>query len=280
MDRRRWSCYRRWLGCNLPVVAVLARRIAIWGLARAVRRGDEVAARDLAEHLVRHGLSARSAAGRALAGAKDQSVVNTVCMVWYATRNRTLAQLLKECGWVASGPARLRVLTALRCGRFASLSGESAAIVPLTLIACEDSDRQIAAAAPQLLCSLTREDAISDLCHAALNGNVHALRAAVESGYLPADARSKALYPQLALYMPPETVAESCALSPLPRVPRRAQAVREACDSAVREEAEQSCVTIKLEGGTVTITPVASRPVDSLLSAALQVARGVSAWAA
>jgi hypothetical protein len=280
MDRRRWSCYRRWLNASVPIIGSLARRVAIWGLSRAVRRGDEVAARDLAEHLVRRGLSSRSPVGRALAGAKGQSAINAVCMLWYATRNVPLAALIKECGWVASGPLRLRVLTALRSGRFAPVSAESAAIVPIAIAACGDSDREIAAAAPRLLSSLTRDKAIAALCAAALAGNENALRAAIESGFLSADARSKSLYPQLALYLPPESRPETIAPTPPPSVPRRSQQVRQACASVVANNDAGGSVTIKLEGGTVTVTPDESSAVDSLLTAALQVARGVSAWAA
>ncbi len=82
----------------------------------------------------------------ALGALKKQPAIDAVCAVWAKTRSPAVAELMVANGWVASGPAELRVLSALKAGRAAEPGpGEVAPVVAATA----DADPDIAEGARQ-----------------------------------------------------------------------------------------------------------------------------------
>ncbi len=78
----------------------------------------------------------------------DPSAVDAACEIWHRTRSPELEALLVGCGWVATSPPELRVLTALKANRPIDL--RAGLLVPL-LSAAADRDPDIAARARDAL---------------------------------------------------------------------------------------------------------------------------------
>jgi HEAT repeat protein len=108
--------------------------------------------------------TAGAMAARALWNIHDQSAVDAVCAVWAATRHPGLVALLKQRGWVASEPTRVRVLTALKMDRLEGVTGAGPEVVGPLAEACQDVDEVIQRRAQRCLVNLTDLDTIDALC--------------------------------------------------------------------------------------------------------------------
>lgn len=138
---------------------------------------------------------ARAAALDALRRLADWRCVNAVCAAWAATRNADLAAVIVERGWVASSPASLRVLSALRADRGELLAASRASAVLPLVHACDDHDPVIAGRARAALIRLERPEAREALCRLAIERDLPVAReAALVAGFTPAAPRERALF--------------------------------------------------------------------------------------
>lgn len=101
-----------------------------------------------------------------LRGLESQEAIDALCIRWFRSRNPVAATLIRECEYVASGPADVRVYSALAGGQLALLKKEDAEAVGPLLSATKDQDAGIANAARHVLRGLERQcaqDAIIDI---------------------------------------------------------------------------------------------------------------------
>lgn len=88
-----------------------------------------------------------------------QSCTDEVCGVWATTRHPDLASLLTQHGWIASTPADVRLLSALKVGRLEVLTRDGVEVVRPLLQACRDKDSIIAKGAGLTLKQLKTPEA-------------------------------------------------------------------------------------------------------------------------
>ena len=125
----------------------------------------------------------------------SQSSIDTVLRIWGKGRHKKLTALVAENRWVASGPLRLRALSALKHGAGDLLQQEPPEIIEYIAEACEDSDEEIAANAGQFLEQLQLSSHKDALCHAICEHDFpSALDISLRSGHLPGDPAQRAQY--------------------------------------------------------------------------------------
>ncbi len=95
---------------------------------------------------------------------RNQQAIDVLCQKWERTRSKHLTEALLQGRYIASIPAKVRVLTALKTGQRQILCSEEANIINLLLQACLDRDSQIATEANKLLGELQNQQAIDVLC--------------------------------------------------------------------------------------------------------------------
>ncbi|MBI2947385.1 MAG: HEAT repeat domain-containing protein [Verrucomicrobia bacterium] len=177
------NSYRKRLWSEVPFFGPWRRRRAIRALAH---QASPEAAGILAEFatLCRDNrlLSLTLAA---LESFSSPACIDRICAVWAATRHPILTDLIRGKNWIASSPAQIRVLTALKSGRVeAILAGESEVIDPL-VESCSDADSEIASGARECLGQLRSPAAIDALCARWVRKRETAVAAAVEqAGYV------------------------------------------------------------------------------------------------
>jgi len=125
-----------------------------------------------------------------LANLGDQAAIDEVCRLWAETGDPVLGGLIEDGGWVASGPAEVRVRTAVRAGRPEALFADGPEVVaPLVALA----DDEVASRA---LAGLTNTTARREACWAVIHGDhPAALAAVVAAGFeLATDAQRLLLW--------------------------------------------------------------------------------------
>ena len=95
---------------------------------------------------------------------EKQECINSFCSVWANTRHRDLTNILVKKGWVASTPANIKVLSALKTNNLRAIADDGKEIVEPLLNAFEDRDTEIANRASQCALSLANSQAIDYLC--------------------------------------------------------------------------------------------------------------------
>ncbi len=127
---------------------------------------------------------------RQLGELSDQGLVDAVCEVW-ATRTdqQPLDQLIGDRGWIASGPAPLRVRTALFARRPEALAdGDREVARDLVQLAEDKLNLEQSRLARAALEQLRDQQAREEVCRAAVeDGSGAALAAAVTAGFRPHD---------------------------------------------------------------------------------------------
>jgi hypothetical protein len=127
-------------------------------------------------------------AQRAFAKTNDQRVIDAVCGVWRHARNRKLAALIADRGWIAAHPPELRVLTALLNGHVELLADAGPALARALVAVADDDDPPWRDQACEALTTLGRQDAREAVCGLAIEGgSPSALQAAMEAGFIPAE---------------------------------------------------------------------------------------------
>lgn len=123
----------------------------------------------------------------------DQRCIDAICTDWASSRHQDLTQLINSAGWVASTPAKVRVLTALKNKKLEIISKGGADICEALLDASKDSDAELSRQAREGLNSLQNADAIDTLCARWLKERDNQLgQLVVQKGYVarqPAEAQ-------------------------------------------------------------------------------------------
>ncbi len=194
MNARQLEKMRPRLYSRMPIIGPWLRRRAARQLAGQLNAGS---ARLLAETIAsQHDPQVAGIASDALTGLKEPAAaIDAVAAVWAETRHPQLERLLCQCEWMASKPPAVHVLTGLKLGRWETIAGQGATIVPALVDAAEDADAKIAGLARQALQHLKRRTAREALCQLVIEqDSPPARQAALAAGYLPEDGRQRALF--------------------------------------------------------------------------------------
>ncbi|MEW6351082.1 MAG: WD40 repeat domain-containing protein [Thermodesulfobacteriota bacterium] len=127
---------------------------------------------------------------------ENQAAIDELCDVWARTRTRDLDAVIVAGKYVASKPARLRVLSAIQAGRSDALDlGDPNLIRPLVLTA-SDKEASIAEPAHTLLLQSIESPAAQDaLCRVVIReGTDLAREIALSHGYRPLSASDQAIF--------------------------------------------------------------------------------------
>ena len=103
-------------------------------------------------------------ARRCLCSLTSSDAVDAFCDQWSRNRNKFSEQILCQSEYVAQEPVELKVLTALKVGKFQVIQECEGEIVEPLLKAFNDRDREIANNARKCAAALTNTDAIDAFC--------------------------------------------------------------------------------------------------------------------
>jgi hypothetical protein len=129
-----------------------------------------------------------------LIATRDQDLIDTVAAAWAEQRDKLLADVLIQGGYLASKPVQVTVLTALLSGRISALDAMGPDAVAQLTAAMGDPDPRIHQSAHDALRQLSNPAAQAEICRQALAGSAEAKAAAIDAGYLPSDERERALF--------------------------------------------------------------------------------------
>jgi WD40 repeat protein len=192
-DDKRLEKLQKQIYSTTPFVGGLLRRKAAQALAsdvslQATQLLAEVVTRSNDETVLATAISA-------LRQLSNQSSMDAVCEVWASTRHNELTRLLTEGNWVASSPAQLRVLTALKVSRLDVVGNGGQEIARALAQACEDTDRGIAEKAEIALRQLDDSEAQDAVCRVLIEQDSPVvLEVVLDTGYTPIDAHQQALF--------------------------------------------------------------------------------------
>ncbi|MBI2946942.1 MAG: HEAT repeat domain-containing protein [Verrucomicrobia bacterium] len=193
LDARQLEKCHRQLYRSTPLIGPWLQREAIRSLARD---GSVTAIRILAKALSTHpDFNLRRRVAIALRQLQSVESINAFCAAWQESRHDALTALLRERGWLATGPLELRVLTALKTGQKNALAKLDAPVITLLMHACSDADPDIASLALILLGELRTPDAVEAFCDQLIGSEFPPLqKLAAEKGYAPRDPGKRALF--------------------------------------------------------------------------------------
>jgi hypothetical protein len=114
----------------------------------------------------------------------DCDAVNAFCAVWAEGRDARLGRIVTECGYVASRPVALKVLTALKCGQSAE-AVQRPEQVEHVVAALTDKDGDVARQAEVALRQIKADDVVDAFCRMWAQGrDAHQGRIVTECGYV------------------------------------------------------------------------------------------------
>lgn len=159
---QRW----RWiLNQNVPVIGGWVHRRVLTGLTEAARTGNAMAVQSLSMALAHHSeAEVRKAAAQALCKVNFTSGIDMMWSVWVETRNATLESLLLEGKHLASNPASVRLLSALRLNDMETVTRGSSELIPALIAATGDHNPLIAERAAHGLRSLRNPSSVDAVC--------------------------------------------------------------------------------------------------------------------
>jgi WD40 repeat protein len=165
MERGKLEELKQKLYSKTPLIGGWQRRKAATELAQASQAQDAAATSLLAQALVENtDPQVKTIALDALKQVKDQKCVDAVCADWASSRHSELTKLLVDTRWVASAPARLRTLTALKVGQLDLLSKGGAETFEAIFEMTRDKDGDVVSQAKESLNKLQNSEAIDALC--------------------------------------------------------------------------------------------------------------------
>jgi len=126
---------------------------------------------------------------------RNAAAIDALCLRWSAKREVILADVLAQGGFVSRGPARARVLSALKLGRIEIVTSGRGDIVPPLVQACQDVDPVIAERAFTAAHQLKQVEAQEALCRLVLEREQPLAREIVVTArYAPANPTTRALF--------------------------------------------------------------------------------------
>jgi HEAT repeat protein len=165
----KWELKRlkRQLQSNAPFIGPRLRRQAARALAKdGSRSAIQLLAQSLTFSKDEH---VHQIAQKTISKIDNQSAINTVCKVWYQTRQQWIGEQIKNQKWVASTPSDLRVFSALQAGKTDTISNGSDKVIPGLILACKDQDTKIAKQAQSCLSTLRKSKTVDALCNEWVN---------------------------------------------------------------------------------------------------------------
>ncbi|MCS6885470.1 MAG: WD40 repeat domain-containing protein [Acidobacteriota bacterium] len=193
MEKGRLEELRNGLYSTTFLIGSWKRKKALARLAEAI--ADVDAAMLLAEAMQKSSDgSIKAGAKEALLRLKEQKTIDQLCALWEKNRAESIAQLIREAGWVASTPLDLQVLTALKARRTDLFSSPSREVLKALFTLLSDVDTEIASEARRMLVSLRDAQAQQILLEQLLSDDHKELSSIVrEAGYAPSDNGQKSL---------------------------------------------------------------------------------------
>jgi hypothetical protein len=126
---------------------------------------------------------------------QNQRAIDALCQEWEKNRSARLTQALQQGRYVATYPAEVRVLTALKSERLEAITGGGAELVEQLLQASRDKDPDIADRGQLALQQLKNPEAQESLCQLLIEQDHQiALKVAVAAQYAPRDPNQRALF--------------------------------------------------------------------------------------
>ena len=160
-DLEKW---RAGLHATFPIVGPMRRRAALEALEK--NRNDPAVIPLLVEA---SGLADQDVADRArqaLAGLEAQPAIDALCALWAKGRDERLGAIIAEKQYIASQPARLNMLSGLKCGKLFRVDRPDVARFLLSLL--EDADPTVRTGAERSLQAASPGPAQDALCDAAI----------------------------------------------------------------------------------------------------------------
>ncbi len=122
---------------------------------------------------------------QALKNLENKRSVDTLCKIWFESREQKLADILTETGYIAGNPAEVRVASALKSGNVQLC--DSNMYIEFLVKFLHDKDKTISHHAARALKSLSSPSSVELLCDGIIKGNLDAARQiAIEMNYQPA----------------------------------------------------------------------------------------------
>ena len=154
--------YREDLYSTTPLFGKGKRRKAVEELTRD---GSAGTVRAMAEGVTRSDdLQTRTGLIEGLRSQTSQEAIDTVCAVWWETRNDEIAALLRERKWLPEDSMERRVKIALMTDQANLLTKGGPDIIEPLIEACDDNNETIATHARKLLSRLKNPKAVNALC--------------------------------------------------------------------------------------------------------------------
>lgn len=184
---------RQWTATEPPRLKVLTA-LAIQSLDAALAGGAE-AVPPLLQACEDADPAIAQRARDALRQLRHPLAIATFCDLWAETRNELLTEFLLQANYLPVQPGRVRVLCALKTGRWDVLIHAGAELVQPLLEACHDADPELRTRARQALAQLASPQAQDMLCRLVLESDAKAARdIAVRAGFVPIDSVARALF--------------------------------------------------------------------------------------
>jgi hypothetical protein len=178
---------------ELPFLGAWLRRRAARELAENLTPGRAAALAGVAAENPDH--RAAAVALTALEHCAGQATFDALAGVWFETRHRGLAALLRRRHWSAHAPLPVALYSCLLIGRPLGPAQQRADALPILLAAARDADRALSTAAQRELTALRDPAAQAWLCHQAGVGRDDlAAQLSRSAGFVPADPVAAALY--------------------------------------------------------------------------------------
>jgi HEAT repeat protein len=108
--------------------------------------------------------SIKENAGKALRALKSNEAIDAFCKAWFSSRNSVLEEILVNCGYTATQPSEIHIITHLKTGK--TINQETSTNVDLLIKYLSDPDKSIKENAGKALRALKSKEAIDALCKA------------------------------------------------------------------------------------------------------------------
>jgi hypothetical protein len=177
----------------IPIIGRCLQKKAVKALAED---GSPNAVKILAEVVIKlEDEEIKASIFNILNNVKNQECIDSFCDVWANTRDRHLTNILLKKGWVASTPADIKVLTALKTNMVQAITNDGVEIIEPLLNSFNDRDPEIANRASQCALSLTNSEAIDVICRLVIEQDHQlAYQIAMKAQYSPHEPSQRALF--------------------------------------------------------------------------------------
>jgi hypothetical protein len=126
---------------------------------------------------------------------RNAAAIDELCAQWAQGRQKLLADAMKQAGYMAQFPIKVRVLSALLVGQLERVTLGGADVVEPLIGASKDADPIVTIRSQQVLRQLKNPEAIETLCQLVLDRDYPLAReVTVAAQYAPRDPQQRALF--------------------------------------------------------------------------------------